>query len=187
MDVHVTEPGAEKPHRTLLAMRTDRLEELVSRALPAVDGFLRDLVRKTFRRVRPGWLRHHGIFVVPFLPQGPGGLESMGSRKGSRWVLDHGRLAAAFAQPLDRRDLRAVPDGPFYLFRRGNEPLVPYGVLFKETDESGRAYFFWFKTSRMMAELTIAWKRVQPEVLPYLLDPSEIQSALRAPCDLEGS
>lgn len=179
LDVHLTEPKAGAPSRTLFAIRRDDLAQVCEQILPTFEADLLALVRRIVRRVRPGWLWHHGIYVLPFGYLGPDDLSELGTITGRRWKMNPERFTQRFARPLRRSELDAAPDGPFLLFNRRRNDGAAYGVLIKTT-ENERVYYFWFKSSRLMAEMQKFWRHLAPHLKPFVLDPEVARQELEA-------
>jgi len=177
VDAHLTDPTAAQSHRTLFAIDQTHLDELLSQAATHMDGFLRALVRRTVRRVRPGWLGHHGMLILP-LWTAEADWEALGKRVRKKWKLDQQLMRERLVRGLGRDDLLAAKDGPFLLFRGRQSGSEIYGVVFKETDECGRVHLFWFKSSRMITELESAWRQIEPTVRGHLMDPKALREAL---------
>lgn len=173
-DLHVTRPGAPDQHETLYAMSHASLAALGESLPPRFEALIERIVRRTCRRGRAGWLRHHGILAVPMVPLGPEGLLPLGRRRGKRFVLDASRLEASIEEVMREFDLRRAPDGPYLLFLESQPTEVPYGALVKFTDERGRLVFFWFKTSKLIAELSRIWAELRPEIEAGLADTDDL-------------
>lgn len=185
-DLHVTRPGANDAHQTLYAMSHASLAAL-GVSLPAkFEALMERIIRRTCRKVRVGWLRHHGILALPMVPQGSEGLLPLGRRRGKRFELDPSRLEASIEETMREFDLGTAADGPYLLFLRSQSSEVPYGALVKFRDERNRPKFVWFKTSTLIAELTRMWAELRPEIEAKLADEAEL-GRLRAVVEAGGS
>lgn len=185
-DLHVTRPGAQDPRETLYAMSHASLAALGETLPPKFEALIERIIRRTCRKVRAGWLRHHGILTLPMVPTGPEGLLALGRRRGKRFELDPLRLETSIEEAMRGFDLGAAADGPYLLFLGSQSSEVPYGALVKFTDERGRPRFVWFKTSMLIAELSRIWAELRPEIESRLADEAEL-GRLRSALDAGGS
>jgi hypothetical protein len=177
LEAHLTNPGAADPHTPLGGIRTSDLTLLLEKASPSIEENLLILARRTMRQVRFGWLRHHGIYVLPFWPGGSR-LEEIGTRHGKRLKIAETRFLERFGRPLGKSEVRRAPDAAFWLYRAGTPSDQPYGALFKYTDDRGGVRFLWFKTARVVGELWKLWRAYEPVVRGVLLGPTEVAEAI---------
>ena len=173
-DLHLTRPG-EGSSETLFAISHANVhtlfESLALRIAPVILGVL----RQTCRVENAGWFDHHGIQAVPLVPLGPDGLLGVGRRRGKRLLLDPLRLEASVTERMREFDLRSAPDGSYQLFKRKCSTDVPYGALLKYTDARGRAWYVWFKLSKIMAVVLPLWDELFPLLQEKLATPDEIE------------
>jgi hypothetical protein len=154
------------------------LADLLRRAQPTIERNLDRLIRRTVRRVRFGWLGHHGIYAFPCVLD-ERALFQFGTRRGRRWTIDQARVAEQFARPLTRAEVDASPSAAFLLFKRGSTSGI-YGALFKVAGPSGRFRYCWFRSDRLGNEILKLWRCYEPLVRPRLLTAGEVEAAINA-------
>jgi len=174
LDAHLTEGDRHEP---LGGIRGIDLGELVDEARPTLERNLERLVRRVFRRVRLGWLAHHGILAFPLIVS-EAALLGLGRRRGRRWKIDPDVFAHQLVQPLSQEQLRSSPEVAFLLFRRHRDSQVPYGALFKFAESDGRSRYAWFRSDRLLLEMWGLWRKYEPLVRRRLIGPSEIAEAI---------
>jgi hypothetical protein len=179
LDVHLTEPLTAEPHRTLFAIKEEDLTDLLERLAPTWEQRLLDLLPRIIQRTRLGWLRHRGIFIYPWISSG-GGVSEFGKRTGKCWTLDMTRVAQLYSRPLDRPEVLDAPDGPFLLHQSRAAADGLYGVLFKETDETGRALFFALQSRKLLRELRLIWDLLEPEFRTRCVSSDALREAIES-------
>lgn len=177
LDVHVTTQGVTSVHESLGGLRSADLASIFEAVVDDLKPELPSIVRRVIRRVRFGWLRHHGILVFPFLFEEEQ-LLGLGTVQGRRWTAVEGLFAERLAQPLSRDQVERSSANAFLLYKRGARDETPYGALFKLPMDDGTFRFCWFRSGVVICELVNLWRRYEPVVRPRLIAGKSVEEAI---------
>lgn len=156
IDIHRTKEGT-KIHETIFAMKRDDLPKL----LKEVEPLMRKTLEGLYRPLRPGWLNHRNIHIIPWsIPMNDAELGAVTKKNPRRRLVIEKKkvlnnIIVALELLKDIYDIYDIPDGMFQLIAMRRPVPKMIGVALKITSAEGKVHLFWMKLKDQRAVMRL--------------------------------